>query len=491
MAETMNAAAIRSEWVGSVVDERFLLLKWLGGSAGAGVFLTELNKPAKKAIIKLIPADSEDAEIRMAAWPAAANLSHKNLIEVFASGRCEIDSVPLLYVVTEFADEVLAEIILERALTPEEAREMLGPALDALAYLHGKGFIHGRLKPSNIMAVGDRLKLSTDGLLLTGAIGKSSLERSVYDAPETVRGRIRPATDVWSLGATLVEVLTQRQPAWDSATSEAPAVPSSVPEPFASIARDCLRAEPAQRCTIDEIKARLTPAAVGRVPEGQGKTPAAKRHAGVWLAVAAIVLAVIGIWNVFSHRTQSPSADQEAENAPAAAAAPAPVQTPTETQAPAAISAAVRAAPQKATPAAPAKPALAAGSAPTPVETATAPRQVETQTQAPQSSAPGGATENGEAAQQVQPDVAPKALRTITGTVKVSVRLTVDADGNVTDATLDTAGPSQYFANKALDAAKQWKFKPAQGDGRPTQSVWLLHFQFRQSGITETVASGQ
>ena len=169
MAKTMNAAEIRGDWVGRVIDGRFPLLQRLGGSTAAAVFLTELSEGSRKAVIKLIPADAEDASTRAIAWDAASALSHPNLAQVHAHGRCEIDSVPLLYVVSEFADEVLAEILKERPLSLPEAREMFGPALDALSYLHSKGLVHSRLKPSNIMASGDRLKLSTDGLSLPGA----------------------------------------------------------------------------------------------------------------------------------------------------------------------------------------------------------------------------------------------------------------------------------------------------------------------------------
>ena len=83
--------------------------------------------------------------------------------------------------------------------------------------------------------------------------------------------------------------------------------------------------------------------------------------------------------------------------------------------------------------------------------------------------------------QQVQPDVAAKALRTITGHLRVAVRMTVDESGNVTDADLDTPGPSQYFANKALDAARRWKFSDA-----ASPSTWIVQFEFTQGGVTET-----
>ena len=80
-------------------------------------------------------------------------------MKIYTHGRCEIDGVPCFFVVTEYADEVLADILRERPLTPDEARDMLSPALAALSYLHAKGLVHGRLNPSNIMAAGDSIAL--------------------------------------------------------------------------------------------------------------------------------------------------------------------------------------------------------------------------------------------------------------------------------------------------------------------------------------------
>jgi TonB family protein len=450
----MNAAEIRGDWVGQVVDGRFPLLQWLGGSRAAAVFLTELSGGSQKAVIKLIPADTEDAEPRIAAWDAALALSHPNLTQVHVHGRCEIDSVPLLYVVTEFADEVLAEILKERPLSLREAREMLGPAVDALSYLQSKGFVHSRLKPSNIMAAGDRLKLSTDGLKLPGAIGRPFPKRTVYEAPEAARGPVGPAADVWSIGATLVEALTQRPPVWDGTAGTEPVVPETVLQPFAAVARECLRTDPARRCTLEEIRTRLElGAALQRPAVKAGKAAHAKGRLAVLLAALAILLAGIGIWNVFSHRAQPPSPATEEQNVPAVSPAPVPAPSPTAAAAP----------------------------APTPTTTTTP-----TQMRTVDNSASSGAARKGTAARQVQPDVPASAMRTITGKVNVTIRLAVDENGNVTDAAFESAGPSKYFANKALDAARQWKFKPAQSEGRAAPRAWLVHFQFTQSGIDVT-----
>ena len=111
---------------------------------------------SKEEAIKLIYAAAPDAEKQLAVLKSARELNHPNLVRVFEVGRYEIDGRQLLYVVQEYAEENLSQVLPERALTPEEVREMLPPILDALQYLHGKGFAHGHLQPSN-MARGRRV----------------------------------------------------------------------------------------------------------------------------------------------------------------------------------------------------------------------------------------------------------------------------------------------------------------------------------------------
>ena len=101
------------------------------------------------------------AESQLSRWKQAAALSDPHLIQkLFQSGRCRLNGTEYIYAVMEYADENLSQVLPQRSLTPEEARDMLGPTLDALAYLHDSGFAHTRLKPANILAVNDQLKVS-------------------------------------------------------------------------------------------------------------------------------------------------------------------------------------------------------------------------------------------------------------------------------------------------------------------------------------------
>jgi TonB family protein len=429
----MTTAAIRSDWVGRIIDGRITLLQWLGGSEWSGVYLTELQGDrSQKAAIKLIPADAGDAEAYIAGWAATTTLSHPHLMRLFHTGRCQIDSAGLLYVVTEYAEEVLSEIIPERPLTPREANEMLAPVLDALFYLHEKGFVHGHLKLSNIMVVDNQVKVSGDSLEFKGELGKHFPALRVYDAPEVAIERISPTADVWSLGVTLVEALTQHPPVWDRSTNREPAVPESIPQPFADIAQGCLRFDPARRCTLSDVKARLEPArSLPNPTRKTGRTVPAKLRVTALIAAVLVLLAVIAALQLRSRQT---------------------------------------------------RPSLPTGKQRPVPTTAVLP---------PQSPVPGTQTSKslamkGAVAERVLPDVPRRASMTIQGKVEVRIRVTVDPSGDVSNAAFDSPGVSKYFANLALQAARNWRFKPAQVDDQAVSSVWILRFQFRQTGTEVT-----
>lgn len=86
----------------------------------------------------------------------------------------------------------------------------------------------------------------------------------------------------------------------------------------------------------------------------------------------------------------------------------------------------------------------------------------------------------GEVIHQVLPEIPRSAKNTITGTIKVAVRVEVDASGKVTSARLVSSGPSKYFANQALSAARGWEFSTPVVNGQPTSSAWILRFRFKR-----------
>jgi TonB family protein len=421
----MNTAAVRANWIGQVIDGRFTLLQWLGSSASNDVFLTELQGPgSQKAAIKLVHADVDGSNTYLSRWQVATTLSHPHLVRLLHVGRCQINTAELLYVVMEYAEEDLSQILPQRPLTPDEAREMLCPLLDALSYLHEKGFVHGHLKPSNIMVVNDELKLSSDSLSRPGELDKIILASNLYVPAEA---EISPAADVWSLGVTLVEALTQRPPTWDRATHGDPVVPKSFPQPFADIAQECLRSDPVRRCTVAEIRARLQPTRSHQRPASKnGREAPAKLRATKLIGAALVLLAIIAVLKFVFHQ---------------------------------------------------ARPSLPAQEQQPPSAVSTLPFQSQTSK---------GTAIKGAVTERVLPDVPRAASRTIQGKVTVRIRVTVDPRGEVSSVKVDSVGPSKYFANLALQAARRWKFKPAQVDGQAVPSVWVLRFQFGQAATEVT-----
>jgi TonB family protein len=92
----------------------------------------------------------------------------------------------------------------------------------------------------------------------------------------------------------------------------------------------------------------------------------------------------------------------------------------------------------------------------------------------------GIASAKGEVLDQVLPDVSQKARATIHGKVRVSVKVHVDPSGGVSEAEFDSPGPSRFFADLALQAARKWAFTPPEVNGKSVASEWQLRFEFTQ-----------
>src|SRR5580700_2759282 len=127
------------------------LLRLLNGSPSSAVFLAA--RAGEQCAIKLVPTEDVVAQLPLSRWERASKLSYPHLTRILQWGGGRLGGVPLVYVAMEFAEEELSSI--DRPLTPKEARETLAPTAQALAYLHSKGFAHGRIKPSNILSVGE------------------------------------------------------------------------------------------------------------------------------------------------------------------------------------------------------------------------------------------------------------------------------------------------------------------------------------------------
>jgi serine/threonine-protein kinase len=217
------------------------------------VFLTESAKLGRPELaLKLVPAAPALAQLQLARWRASAALSHPRLIQIFDAGQCQIGERPFLYVVTEYADQNLAQLLERRALTEEETREMLDPVHEAHALLHERKLVQGRLKPSNVLVVGDQLKLASDTIRPFSETGRASRVTSAYAPPEASEGERTAASDVWALGVTLCEALTRHQP---SGLHEGDMqLPPTLPSSFRGVVARCLHRRARNRPTVKELQ---------------------------------------------------------------------------------------------------------------------------------------------------------------------------------------------------------------------------------------------
>ena len=89
---------------------------------------------------------------------------------------------------------------------------------------------------------------------------------------------------------------------------------------------------------------------------------------------------------------------------------------------------------------------------------------------------------DGAVLKQVLPDVPQAASDTIRGKVSVSIKATIDPSGKVMDAAFEVPGPSKYFAGLAIEAVRNWTFKPPRIDNKSVASEWILDFIFENDG---------
>ena len=459
------------QWENRVVEGRFHLRQYLGGSGHSAVYLTESGEATpRKAAIKLVPADMARADAWMLRREFANRLSHPGLLSIYQFGTCRIDGAGLVYAVMEPGDEDLSQVIPTRPLTPVEAREMLLAVVEILEYVHSQGFVHGRLIPANIMAAGDRVKISSDGLLRAGESSGDLWVPDAGDPPES-RGALTPAGDVWWLGMLLVEALTQRAPVWDRGGARDPAVPEALAAPFREIARRALRSDPRLRCSLKDFSLGLqpgrveaeahprtaVPAAAAKPAAASASRPVARKRQYVLPLAGAILAGVLAAGAILAGLRWAGSR-RPAESQPAVAPAPVAATVKPET---------VPAVARK--PAAPAP--TPARPAPTPAAPAPTPAPP-----TPRAAPPASGPASGDVVERFVPHA--EYLETIHGAVSVRVRVKLDSSGAVVAAELDSRPSSPYFERLSVEAARRWKFKPPGGAG----STRLVRFEYHRDG---------
>ncbi len=209
---------------------------------------------------------------------AAARITHPGVVTVH--DVIEYDKRP--WIVMQYVDgPSLADEAKEKGdIAPREAARIGLHVLSALRAAHSAGVLHRDVKPGNVLLARDGRVLLTD-FGIAAIEGDSTITRTGelvgsidYLAPERVRGGDPgPASDLWSLGATLYSAVEGRSPfrrtspisTMQAVVTEEPPAPVNA-GPLAPVITALLRKDPADRPSAAETEQMLLAAMEGHKP---------------------------------------------------------------------------------------------------------------------------------------------------------------------------------------------------------------------------------
>lgn len=207
--------------VGQVLNDRYEVIEKIGEGGMATAYRGRDRVLGRVVAIKVMrPELASDAaflsRFRREAR-AAAGVTHEHIAGVYDTGS----DGPFHYIVMEYVEgESLKDRLRREGTLPlAEALRIAAETAEALEAAHAAGVIHRDIKPHNILlGRGGQVKVSDFGIArAASAAGQSDTTTIVgsvqYISPEQARGdAVGPQGDLYSLGATLFEVLTGRTP---------------------------------------------------------------------------------------------------------------------------------------------------------------------------------------------------------------------------------------------------------------------------------------
>jgi serine/threonine-protein kinase len=224
----LRAAVETGDLVGSVIAERYCVLKKLGEGGMGQVYLVEHVKMGRKSALKVMhPGMVKDIDAISRFNREAANasrISHPNVAAVYDFGETP-DGI--IYLAMEFVDgPPLTQIIEQQgALPPQRAAEIVRQTAEALAVACDMGIVHRDLKPDNIMIArtrdgADLVKVVDFGIAKAAGIDAQKVTKTGlvvgtpdYMSPEQLAGdKLDGRSDIYSLGLVAFNMLTGTLP---------------------------------------------------------------------------------------------------------------------------------------------------------------------------------------------------------------------------------------------------------------------------------------
>lgn len=206
----------------TVMDGRYSILEHLGSGGMARVYRAHDEALGRDVAIKVLwdqyAGDADFIERFRREARGAAALSDPNIVQVYDWGRSGDGTY---YMVMEYVSggTLKERIVREGALEPGTAVELAIRIAMALKAAHGQGMIHRDIKPQNVLITGSGdVKVADFGIARAAYLTASSKSSVVvgtasYMSPEQAAGRpVEPASDLYSLGVVLYEMLAGEPP---------------------------------------------------------------------------------------------------------------------------------------------------------------------------------------------------------------------------------------------------------------------------------------
>ncbi len=202
-----------------------------------------------KAAASFYVLEGNDGQGQITVWRALrAFESRSNLAVPLGAGAWDIGGTSAIYLVFQLPDETLEDVLGSRALESEEAIEVLRSIAKGVQELHANGFVHGCISPREVLAIGNGIELSTESVRRINTEPIIERRPAKYLAPESGPRNLTGASDVWCLGATLFEALTQK--VYEPGLSDEAA---NLKHPFGVLASCCLDPDPEKRCKLEDL----------------------------------------------------------------------------------------------------------------------------------------------------------------------------------------------------------------------------------------------
>jgi len=202
----------------------YKILGKLGAGAMATVYKARQLSLDRVVAIKVLPRkfsqNPQFIERFYAEGRAAAQLNHPNIVQAFDVGKAG----EFHYFVMEYVEgrTVYDDIVQHKRYSEKDAVEVTIQVAEALQHAHEKGLIHRDVKPKNIMLNREGVAKLADMGLARAVSDKEAAEAEAgkafgtpyYISPEQIRGAadVGPASDIYSLGATLYHMVTGSVP---------------------------------------------------------------------------------------------------------------------------------------------------------------------------------------------------------------------------------------------------------------------------------------